>query len=160
MCSSVARFKIITILAALTIKIYHMLKTVVTGNLGRDAEIKTTEDGRQYATFSLANTEKRNGQPVTTWFQCFIHREPLFNALAPYLKKGTKVLIEGRQYSEIWTKQDQTQAIAHSLNVFTIELMGSSTALDPGQMAAANPSGTPSGPAEDITKEDDDDLPF
>ena len=133
-----------------------MYKTIVSGNLGRDAEVKE-KNGKKFITFPMANTEKRNGEPVTTWFQCFIHNQKMVDSsFSQYLKKGTKVLIEGRQFSEIWNKEDNTQQITHSILVYTAELMGSSSGhQQPENMAAADPSG-----AKKEDSKDDDDLPF
>jgi len=140
-----------------------MNKSIISGNLGRDAEIKEAmANGRKYIVFTCANTEKSGSTETTTWFQCFIHNQRICEStLANYLKKGTKVLMEGRQTAEIWNKPDGTNVITHSLNVHSIELMGSSVNHQPVEsMAAAIPPGTKVEQPTVDSNANDDDLPF
>lgn len=78
-----------------------MLKVFAVGNLGRNAELKTLEGGRQLIEFSIAHTEKwtANGttQEKTTW--CKVTKwipQGGSTALAQYLTQGTKVAVTGR----------------------------------------------------------------
>lgn len=140
-----------------------MNKLIVSGNLGKDAEIKEAmANNRQFITFPIANTEKINGVDQTTWFQCFIHNQNIVGStLINYLKKGTKVLIMGHPTAEIWNKPDGTNVITHTITVHQIELMGSI----PGnhqpveQMAASQAPGQPQ-QSQNTDVENDDDLPF
>ena len=106
-----------------------MLKTIVTGNLGADAELKEVA-GTDVINFSLAHTKKgyakQDGtvvQDKTTWFDCAIWRR---KGLAPYLKKGQSVTVSGEVGTRAWIKND----VAYSgltLNVDEIELQGGRT---------------------------------
>ena len=71
-----------------------MLKLQFTGNLGRDAETKTMQDGTLQIRFSVAVSQGRDKDPL--WVGCAYYREASQGAaLAQYLKKGKSVLIEG-----------------------------------------------------------------
>jgi single-strand DNA-binding protein len=105
-----------------------MNKTIITGNLGKDAEIKIKKDGAtKYAVFTIANTEKRGETEYTMWINCYIQNEKMVNSkLIEYLKKGTKVLIDGQLKADIWNKEDGTAEVSYAFNVFNLELIGGS----------------------------------
>ena len=103
-----------------------MNKTFISGNLGKDVEVKLKKDNvTSFAVFSLANTEKRGDNEITMWMNCYIQNEKMINSkLMDYLKKGTKVLIEGQLKADIWTKQDGTADISYAFNIQSLELIG------------------------------------
>jgi len=71
-----------------------MLKLQFTGNLGRDAETKTMQDGSLQIRFSVGVSQGRDKE--TLWIGCAYYREAGQGAaLAQYLKKGKSVLVEG-----------------------------------------------------------------
>ena len=84
--------------------------TVFRGNLGADAELKTSKGGTPYLSFTVANSTNRkldNGEwettnttwkRVTTWDN--------LDALTPHLKKGAAVLVEGYEELRTWQKED------------------------------------------------------
>lgn len=84
--------------------------TVFKGNLGADAELKTSKGGTPYLNFTVANSTNRKlnsgewettnttWKRVTTWDN--------LDALAPHLKKGAAVLIEGYEELRTWQKED------------------------------------------------------
>ncbi|NSW52186.1 MAG: single-stranded DNA-binding protein [Anaerolineae bacterium] len=77
-----------------------MDKLIVTGNLGRDAELRYAPNGSPICQFSVAATRKwkdRDGEKKehTNWYRCAIWGKR-GEALAQYLVKGTRVLVEGR----------------------------------------------------------------
>ncbi len=69
-------------------------RILIVGNLGGDPTTNTTKDGQQVANFNVAVNRKKNGTKVTTWY-----RVSAWNAnadlAAKYLKKGSRVLVEG-----------------------------------------------------------------
>jgi single-strand DNA-binding protein len=67
-----------------------MQTLAVTGNLGRDAEVSTTQSGKQLVKFSIAS----KGFKDTTWFNCVSFQERHIN-LAQYLTKGCVVSVSG-----------------------------------------------------------------
>lgn len=71
-----------------------MISAVVTGNLGRDAELKATQGGDMLLSFNVASNAKVGGEDVTTWVRCTIWGKRA-ESLGQYLSKGTKVAVAG-----------------------------------------------------------------
>lgn len=70
-------------------------KTVLVGRLGKDPEQMYTKSGKGVTTFSIATTEKYNGEEKTTWHN-IVTWGKLSDICAQYLHKGSLVMIEGR----------------------------------------------------------------
>jgi len=82
----------------------------IIGNLGSDAEVRTFESGMAAISFSVAVTEKwkdATGQKKerTDWIRCTIWRKSGQTSVADYLKKGTKVMVEGRPSARGWCNE-------------------------------------------------------
>ena len=70
----------------------------IAGNIGKDAEIRTTQKGEKFATFSVAidnGKDKAGNKRDTTWVDCSLWGKR-GEGLAPYLTKGTRVAVCGR----------------------------------------------------------------
>ena len=86
-------------------------KVILVGNLGKDPEIRRTQDGRAIANLSVATSEswrdKATGErkEKTEWHRVVIFSEPLAKVAEQYLKKGAKVYIEGQLQTRKWTDQ-------------------------------------------------------
>jgi len=86
-------------------------KVILIGNLGKDPEIRRTQDGRPIANLSIATSEtwrdKATGErkEKTEWHRVVIFSEPLCKIVEQYLKKGAKVYIEGALQTRKWTDQ-------------------------------------------------------
>jgi single-strand DNA-binding protein len=86
-------------------------KVILVGNLGKDPEIRRTQDGRPIANLSLATSEswrdKATGErkEKTEWHRVVIFNEGLCKIAEQYLKKGAKVYIEGALQTRKWTDQ-------------------------------------------------------
>ncbi|MCB2082022.1 MAG: single-stranded DNA-binding protein [Hyphomicrobiales bacterium] len=84
-------------------------KVILVGNLGRDPEIRTTQDGREIAHLNIAtsdswkdrNTGERRER--TEWHRVVIFNEGLVNIARNYLHKGSKVYVEGALQTRKWT---------------------------------------------------------
>lgn len=86
-------------------------KVILIGNLGKDPETRTIGDGRQVVNFSIATTESykdKNGNKVeqTEWHNIEVWNK-LADVAAKFLKKGSKVYIEGKIKTEEWEKDGQ-----------------------------------------------------
>ena len=86
-------------------------KAILVGNLGRDAEMRFTAGGTPVATVSLATTERftdRDGQKRedTQWHRIVIFNENLAKVAEQYLRKGSKVYLEGSLQTRKWTDKD------------------------------------------------------
>ena len=86
-------------------------KVIIVGNLGDDPTIRYTQNNVAIATLSVATTEqwrdKNSGEDksITEWHRCVAHRR-LAEICGEYLKKGSKVYIEGRLQTRKWQGQD------------------------------------------------------
>ena len=87
-------------------------KVILVGNLGKDPEIRRTQDGRPIAHFNLATSDtwrdKTTGErrERTEWHRVVIFNEGLCGVVEKYLKKGSKVYLEGSLQTRKW--QDQS----------------------------------------------------
>jgi len=78
------------------------------GNVGNDPVIRSTQDGKKIATFSLATSESwknKNGekQEKVQWHNIVIFSEGLANVVEKYVKKGTKLFVQGSIQNRKWT---------------------------------------------------------
>lgn len=87
-------------------------KVQLIGNLGRDPEIKTFENGGKVANLAIATSEswkdKTTGErkEKTEWHRVSIFNDGLVGVVEKYLKKGAKVYIEGQLETRKWTDKD------------------------------------------------------
>ncbi len=87
-------------------------KVILVGNLGKDPEIRRTQDGRPVANLSVATSDtwrdKATGErrEKTEWHRVVIFNEGLCRVAEQYLKKGSKVYLEGQLQTRKW--QDQS----------------------------------------------------
>ena len=82
-------------------------KVILLGNVGGDPVIRSTQDGKKIATFSLATSESwknKNGekQEKVQWHNVVIFSEGLANVVEKYIKKGTKLFVEGSLQTRKW----------------------------------------------------------
>jgi single-strand DNA-binding protein len=109
-------------------------KVILVGNLGKDPEIRRTQDGRPIANLSIATSEtwrdKATGErkEKTEWHRVVIFSEPLCKIVEQYLKKGAKVYIEGALQTRKWT--DQSGAEKYSTEVVLQGFNSTLTMLD------------------------------
>jgi single-strand DNA-binding protein len=159
-------------------------KVILIGNLGKDPEIRRTQDGRPIANLSIATSDtwrdKATGErkEKTEWHRVVIFSEPLCKIVEQYLKKGAKVYIEGALQTRKWTDQAgvekySTEVVLQGFNS-TLTMLegrggggGGSFAEDNGggDFGASGPSSAPQrrmapagggGRGNDM----DDDIPF
>src|SRR6184192_1521810 len=109
-------------------------KVILVGNLGKDPEIRRTQDGRPIANLSVATSEswrdKATGErkEKTEWHRVVIFNEGLCKVAEQYLKKGAKVYIEGQLQTRKWT--DQAGVEKYSTEVVLQGFNSSLTMLD------------------------------
>lgn len=144
-------------------------KVILIGNLGNDPETKYMPSGNAVTNLTIATSEswkdKQTGQPVerTEW-----HRVVFFNRLAEiageYLRKGSKVYIEGSLRTRKWKDQQgvdryTTEIVASEMHMLDSRNDSQSSGQQPKQQAAvpANKTHPPPAPSLD---DFDDDIPF
>jgi single-strand DNA-binding protein len=87
-------------------------KVIIVGRLGKDPEVRATQDGREIANLSVATSEswkdKSSGErrEKTEWHRVSIFNESLVKVAKSYLKKGSQVYIEGQLCTRKWTDQN------------------------------------------------------
>ena len=100
-----------------------MIKLQVIGNLGKDCTTNNV-NGRTVINFSVAHPQKdpatQKDKPI--WVECAYWTEK--TAIAPYLKKGTQVFVEGQPDLKTYTKNDGTMGVSLTLRVNTVQLLG------------------------------------
>jgi single-strand DNA-binding protein len=144
-----------------------MIKLQVIGNLGKDCTINTV-NGKNVINFNVAHTEKYrdsmgNPKERTTWVECAYWTDK--TGIAPYLKKGTQVYVEGTPDVRTYTTSDGRQGSALSLRIINVQLLGARNNNNEGNDGAyhAQPSSYNSNPATVAAPEiaePADDLPF
>jgi single-strand DNA-binding protein len=142
------------------------------GNLGADPEIRSFQNGGKVANLRLAVSEKwknKDGekQERTEWVSIAIFSDGLVGVVERFLKKGSKVYIEGKLQTRKW--QDQNGQDRYSTEIVIQGLGGSLVMLDGKQGSGGgdysptpppSPTPTPSGDAGGGYDDLDDDIPF
>ena len=109
-------------------------KAILIGNLGRDPEIRSTQDGTKIANFSVATSENWRDRSTgerrerTEWHRVVIFDEKLTEIAEKYLRKGSKVYVEGQIQTRKW--QDQSGQEKYTTEVVLNRFRGTLTMLD------------------------------
>ena len=109
-------------------------KVILVGNLGRDPEVRSTQDGLKIVNLSLATSEswrdKNSGErrEKTEWHSVVIFNERLAEVAEKFLKKGSKIYVEGALQTRKWT--DQSGQERYSTEVVLQRFRGELTMLD------------------------------
>jgi single-strand DNA-binding protein len=111
-------------------------KVILLGNLGADPEIRRTQDGKPVANLRVATTDswrdKATGErrERTEWHRVVIFNEGLCRVVEQYLKKGSKIYLEGQLQTRKW--QDQSGQDRYSTEVVLQGFNSTLTMLDRG----------------------------
>jgi single-strand DNA-binding protein len=109
-------------------------KVILVGNLGRDPEIRSTQDGTRVANLSLATSEswrdKTSGErrERTEWHRVVVFNDRIVDVCERFLKKGSKIYVEGALQTRKWT--DQSGAEKYTTEVVLQKFRGELTMLD------------------------------
>jgi single-strand DNA-binding protein len=109
-------------------------KVILVGNLGRDPEIRSTNDGTRIANLALATSESwrdRNSgerKERTEWHRVVIFNERLVEIAEKYLRKGSKIYVEGALQTRKWT--DNAGVEKYSTEIVLQRFRGELTMLD------------------------------
>jgi len=136
---------------------------IIVGNVGRDPEMRYTPSGQAVTSFSVATNRQytsNNGETVkeTTWFRVSAWGKQA-ETCNQYLRKGSKVLVEGRLTSDpatggprIWTGQDGSPRASFEISAGTVRFLSSRSE---GEAGAA-----PAGEEAGFTGPEDENIPF
>jgi single-strand DNA-binding protein len=136
-------------------------KVILIGNLGKDPDVRFMPDGSKVTSFSLATSDvwkdKVTGErkDKTEWHRISIFNERLVEIIEKYVRKGTKLYIEGQLQTRKWTDQSGTERF--TTEVVLGKFRGEMVILDPKKGDTDSDSRNDSIPS-DIPL--DDDLPF
>ncbi|MDR2598417.1 MAG: single-stranded DNA-binding protein [Holosporales bacterium] len=136
-------------------------KVILIGNLGKDPDIRFMPDGSRVTSFSLATSDiwkdKVTGErkDKTEWHRISIFNERLVEIVEKYVRKGTKLYIEGQLQTRKWTDQSGTERI--TTEVVLGKFRGELVILDSKRGDSENDGRNDSLPS-DIPL--DDELPF
>ena len=144
-------------------------KVILIGNLGRDPEIRSTQDGREIANLAIATSEswkdKNTGErkEKTEWHRVVVFNDGLVGVVKNYLKKGSKVYVEGALQTRKWTNKDGQEQ--YSTEVVLQGFGGTLTMLDGpkggGESSGYSaPSYSSAAPAQNKPELLDDEIPF
>ncbi len=109
-------------------------KVILIGNLGKDPEIRSTNDGSRVASLSVATSEtwkdRNSGErrERTEWHRVVIFNDNLVTVAERYLKKGAKIYVEGAIQTRKWT--DNTGQERYTTEVVLQKFRGELTMLD------------------------------
>jgi single-strand DNA-binding protein len=142
-------------------------KVLIIGNLGRDPEVRYAQDGTKIVNMTVATSEswkdKNTGErkEKTEWHRVVIFNDRLADVAERYLKKGSKVYVEGALQTRSWEDSGGTKK--YSTEVVLAKFRGELTMLDTrasggGEQAA--PDYHTAAPDQPGAPEDSSDIPF
>jgi single-strand DNA-binding protein len=147
-------------------------KVILVGNLGKDPEVRSFQNGGRVASFSIATSErwkdKSSGEKKekTEWHRVSVLNDHLVGVVEKYLKKGAKVYIEGQLETRKWTDKEGQEK--YTTEVVLRPYRGELTMLDGANgnrssSAAMSEDGPPSfgsSSGSSSAPELDDSIPF
>lgn len=145
-------------------------KVILVGNLGADPEIRRTQDGRPIANLRIATSEswrdKNTGErkEKTEWHTVVVFNEGLCKVIEQYLKKGSKVYIEGKLQTRKWTDQSghdrySTEVVLQGFNSTLVMLDSARRSDDAGPDDYAGGGQSAYG-GQSFANDLDDEIPF
>jgi single-strand DNA-binding protein len=138
--------------------------TIIAGNVGKDPEMRYMPDGKAVTSFSVATNRQytgSNGEQVkeTIWFRITTWGKTA-EVCNQYVKKGSKVLVEGRLVADkntggpkIWTRQDGTAGASFEISAATVRFLSSRNENESGPVSGG-------GGMEMAELPPEDDIPF
>lgn len=152
-------------------------KVILVGNLGRDPEIRSTQDGREIANLTIATSDnwkdKNTGERKerTEWHRVVVFSPGLVNIAKNYLRKGAKIYLEGALQTRKW--QDQSGADRYTTEIVlqgyntTLTMLDNKGAANDGDFDSgmqnnhtASSFGSSSNTAPAFAEDIDDEIPF
>ncbi len=156
-------------------------KVILVGNLGKDPEVRSTQDGSKIVNFTMATSETWNDRASgerkekTEWHRIVVFNDRIGDVVEKYCKKGTKVYVEGALQTRKWT--DQSGQEKFTTEIVIGRFKGELTLLDarnagegggdsapreraPAARAPAARGANPSWDAPKPSSDLDDDIPF
>lgn len=130
-----------------------MIKILFIGRLTRDVDLKTTPNGVQVASFTVAVDRKqknKDGEKVSEFYNCVAWRQ-LAEVCSKFLSKGKKVYIEGEPQPRLYTAKDGSTKMSLDVQVENVEFLSPKSESSEEQ---------PNTDANGFTDVQSDDVPF
>ncbi len=147
-------------------------KVILVGNVGQDPEVRSTQDGREIVNFSLATSEswkdKATGEKrdKTEWHRVVVFSQGLVGIVKNYVKKGTKIYLEGSLQTRKWTdnagvEKFTTEIVLQNFNS-TLQILDSrNSSGGDSSYSSGGSSSQKSSRGNDVSVEEhDDEIPF
>ena len=105
-------------------------KVILLGNLGRDPEIRSMQTGSKMATFSMATSKRwrdKNTQEQrdkTSWHNIVVFGDGLVDIVEKYVKKGSKIYVEGELQTRKWQDQDGNDRYTTEVVITEMQMLG------------------------------------
>jgi single-strand DNA-binding protein len=132
-----------------------MQKVILIGNLGKDPEAKSFDNGGKIVNFTVGVTERgyktKEGKEIQ-WFNCSVRQNGLAGVVEQYVKKGNKVYVEGKLRTREYEKDGQKKYLTELL-VDNMELL-----TPKGEGGNQQPKATPV--QQQAEPQDDSNFPF
>jgi single-strand DNA-binding protein len=143
-------------------------KVILVGNLGKDPDVRRMTSGDPVVNLSVATSEswrdKASGErkEKTEWHRVVIFNENLAKVAEQYLRKGSKVYLEGQIATRKWTDKDGMERYSTEvvLNRFRGELVMLDSRGESGGERVSRNGGASEAPANFDRSELDDEIPF
>jgi len=139
-----------------------MRTITVSGNLGRDPEMRSTASGTSIANFSLAvrrNRPDESGQYQSDWFSCAVFGNRA-STIERYFKKGSHVVVTGDLELNEWTGNDGESHQQLAINVRDFDLPDRASSSETATQSNPTTNNEPLKSASDSIDIADDQLPF
>lgn len=146
-------------------------KVILVGNLGKDPEVRMTQEGNKIVNLALATSEQwrdketQERKEKTEWHRVVIFNEKLAEIADKYLRKGSKIYVEGQLQTRKWT--DQTGQERYTTEVIISRFRGELAMLDSARseggskvMASFDVPNPSAREAVSALGEIDDEIPF
>jgi single-strand DNA-binding protein len=123
-------------------------KAIIVGNLGKDPEVRSMNNGKEVCSFSVATSEswkdqQGNRQERTEWHNVVIFNEGIVKVAKNYLRKGSKVYLEGKIQTRKW--QDQSGNDKYTTEIVLQAFNGTLVLLDKKEEGSGGGYGASSG---------------
>ena len=146
-------------------------KAILIGNVGSDLELRATQDGKEIATLSIATSEtwkdKSTGEKKekTEWHRVVVFSQGLVGVIKNYIKKGSKLYIEGQLQTRKWTDKQgiekyTTEIVLQNYKSSLIMLDSRNNQGGSNDYGASSHDNNTQYSNEPFTEEVDDDVPF
>src|ERR1700745_3663343 len=118
-------------------------KVILVGNLGKDPEVRTSQDGTKIVNFTLATSETWNDRASgrrkerTEWHRVVVFNERVADVVERFVRKGSKVYVEGSLQTRKWT--DQSGQERYTTEIVLQRFRGELTMLDGARGARGPP---------------------